>query len=194
MPLGAATFALSKVIAREHIGAWVREPFVDDPIHPHHPRGHRLTRRRRAGHVHPLRRRMERARAGRAADVSPDAGRTVTGVSRHRRSTTSSRPASARCAGDSAKKNRYRRGSPAQAPRSTTSCTPTVCLSRPGRPRAARSSARGPRPRTPTPSRTARRRGDGGARRRGGRARSRPPPPKLDAAHEVQRVSRSSVR
>jgi len=44
VPLGAATFALSKVIARERIGAWVREPFVDDPIHPHRPRGHRLQR------------------------------------------------------------------------------------------------------------------------------------------------------
>src|SRR4051812_45248059 len=28
--LGAATFALSKVIAREKIGTWVREPFVDE--------------------------------------------------------------------------------------------------------------------------------------------------------------------
>jgi Protein of unknown function (DUF1360) len=27
---GAATFALSKVIARERIGAWVREPFVEE--------------------------------------------------------------------------------------------------------------------------------------------------------------------
>jgi hypothetical protein len=27
---GAATFALSKVIARERIGTWVREPFVDE--------------------------------------------------------------------------------------------------------------------------------------------------------------------
>ncbi|MEA2387184.1 MAG: hypothetical protein QOJ22_1358 [Thermoleophilaceae bacterium] len=27
---GAATFALSKVIARERIGMWVREPFVDE--------------------------------------------------------------------------------------------------------------------------------------------------------------------
>lgn len=44
VPLGAATFALSKVIARERIGAWVREPFVDDAVHPHHPRGHRLQR------------------------------------------------------------------------------------------------------------------------------------------------------
>ena len=30
VPLGAATFALSKVISREKIGAWVREPFVQD--------------------------------------------------------------------------------------------------------------------------------------------------------------------
>jgi hypothetical protein len=44
VPLSAATFALSKVIARERIGAWVREPFVDDPVHPHRPRGHRVRR------------------------------------------------------------------------------------------------------------------------------------------------------
>jgi hypothetical protein len=30
IPLSAATFALSKVIAREKIGTWVREPFVSD--------------------------------------------------------------------------------------------------------------------------------------------------------------------
>jgi hypothetical protein len=44
VPLGAATFALSKVIARERIGAWVREPFVDDAVNPHRPRGHRVQR------------------------------------------------------------------------------------------------------------------------------------------------------
>jgi Protein of unknown function (DUF1360) len=44
VPLGAASFALSKVIARERIGAWVREPFVDDPIDPHRPRGRRIQR------------------------------------------------------------------------------------------------------------------------------------------------------
>jgi hypothetical protein len=30
IPLGAATFALSKAVARERIGTWVREPFVDE--------------------------------------------------------------------------------------------------------------------------------------------------------------------
>jgi hypothetical protein len=34
---GAATFALSKVIARERIGMWVREPFVDEE-HGRRPR------------------------------------------------------------------------------------------------------------------------------------------------------------
>jgi len=29
VPLSAATFALSKLIAREKVGTWVREPFVD---------------------------------------------------------------------------------------------------------------------------------------------------------------------
>src|SRR5687767_5382126 len=29
VPMSAATFALSKVIAREKVGTWVREPFVE---------------------------------------------------------------------------------------------------------------------------------------------------------------------
>jgi uncharacterized protein DUF1360 len=44
VPLSAATFALSKVIARERIGAWVREPFVEEPVEGRHPRGRRLQR------------------------------------------------------------------------------------------------------------------------------------------------------
>ena len=44
LPLGAATFAVSKVIAREKIGTWVREPFVDDAGHGGQPRGRRLQR------------------------------------------------------------------------------------------------------------------------------------------------------
>jgi Protein of unknown function (DUF1360) len=44
VPLGAATFALAKVVTRERIGAWVREPFVDDRVQPHRPRGHRPRR------------------------------------------------------------------------------------------------------------------------------------------------------
>jgi hypothetical protein len=43
IPLSAATFALSKVIAREKIGTWVREPFVDEE-HGQKPRGRRLRR------------------------------------------------------------------------------------------------------------------------------------------------------
>src|SRR5687767_14409715 len=39
---GAATFALSKVIARERIGSWVREPFVDQADGERRPRGRRL--------------------------------------------------------------------------------------------------------------------------------------------------------
>jgi hypothetical protein len=41
VPLGAATFALSKAVARERIGTWVREPFVDED-HGRRPRGRRL--------------------------------------------------------------------------------------------------------------------------------------------------------
>jgi hypothetical protein len=44
VPLGAATFAISKVVAREKIGSWVREPFVEDAVHGGRPRGRRLQR------------------------------------------------------------------------------------------------------------------------------------------------------
>lgn len=40
---GAATFALSKVIAKERIGSWVREPFVDED-NGGRPRGGRFRR------------------------------------------------------------------------------------------------------------------------------------------------------
>ena len=39
---GAATFALSKVIARERIGTWVREPFVEEEEDGGRPRGRGL--------------------------------------------------------------------------------------------------------------------------------------------------------
>jgi Protein of unknown function (DUF1360) len=44
LPLGAATFTVSKVVAREKIGTWVREPFVEDAGHGGSPRGRRLQR------------------------------------------------------------------------------------------------------------------------------------------------------
>jgi uncharacterized protein DUF1360 len=44
VPLSAATFALSKVIAREKVGTWVREPFVDQDGHPPEPTGRGLRR------------------------------------------------------------------------------------------------------------------------------------------------------
>jgi len=44
VPLGAATFAVSKVVAREKIGTWVREPFVEDAVHGGQPRGRRFQR------------------------------------------------------------------------------------------------------------------------------------------------------
>lgn len=44
--LAGAAFALSKVVARERIGTWVREPFVEEsPDHkPRRPRGTRMRR------------------------------------------------------------------------------------------------------------------------------------------------------
>jgi hypothetical protein len=44
--LGMATFALSKVVAREKIGTWVREPFVEEDAErkPRGPRGEGVRR------------------------------------------------------------------------------------------------------------------------------------------------------
>jgi hypothetical protein len=44
LPLTAATFSISKIVAREKVGSWVREPFVDDPAGRKRPRGGRLQR------------------------------------------------------------------------------------------------------------------------------------------------------
>lgn len=44
LPLAAATFSLSKAIAREKIGSWVREPFVDETASRQRLRGRRLRR------------------------------------------------------------------------------------------------------------------------------------------------------
>src|SRR4051794_18785945 len=44
IPISAATFALSKVIAREKIGSWMREPFVDHADGERRPRGRGLQR------------------------------------------------------------------------------------------------------------------------------------------------------
>ena len=81
VPLGAASFALSKVIARERIGAWVREPFVDDPVDPQRPRGRRV--RRALGELVMCTRCVGAWSAlGLVAlrVASPKAGRTVTAV------------------------------------------------------------------------------------------------------------------
>ena len=42
IPLAAATFAVSKAVARERIGAWVREPFVE--TEDQKPKGNRIQR------------------------------------------------------------------------------------------------------------------------------------------------------
>ncbi len=39
VPLGAATFALSKAIAKEKVGTWMREPFVEEDTDGRPPRG-----------------------------------------------------------------------------------------------------------------------------------------------------------
>jgi hypothetical protein len=47
VPLAGATFAVSKAVARERIGSWVREPFVEDDNgdgEPQRPKGRGLRR------------------------------------------------------------------------------------------------------------------------------------------------------
>jgi len=84
VPMGAATFALSKVIAREKMGTWVREPFVDEepatddgPV----PRGRGL--RRAVGELVTCTRCVGAWSAMAVVGLrvaSPSAGRTVTAV------------------------------------------------------------------------------------------------------------------
>jgi hypothetical protein len=44
IPIAAATFALSKVVAREKIGSWMRDPFVEVEGGERRPRGRGLRR------------------------------------------------------------------------------------------------------------------------------------------------------
>ena len=44
VPMSAATFALAKVIAKEKVGTWVREPFVEHEDGVPKPEGRRLRR------------------------------------------------------------------------------------------------------------------------------------------------------
>jgi hypothetical protein len=44
VPMSAATFALAKVVAREKVGSWVREPFVEHVDGQAKPEGRRLRR------------------------------------------------------------------------------------------------------------------------------------------------------
>jgi hypothetical protein len=44
IPIAGATFALAKVVAREKIGTWVRDPFVEVENGERRPRGTRLQR------------------------------------------------------------------------------------------------------------------------------------------------------
>ena len=79
-PLGAATFALSKAVARERIGTWVREPFVEDQDGDE-PRGRGL--RRAMGELVTCTRCVGAWSAVAVVGLrvaSPEAGRTVTSV------------------------------------------------------------------------------------------------------------------
>ncbi|MFL5894653.1 MAG: DUF1360 domain-containing protein [Thermoleophilaceae bacterium] len=80
VPLSAATFALSKAVARERIGTWVRDPFVDEE-HDRRPRGGHL--RRAVGELVTCTRCVGTWSALGVVGlriVSPEAGRTVSTV------------------------------------------------------------------------------------------------------------------
>jgi hypothetical protein len=79
IPLAAATFAVSKAVARERIGSWVREPFVEEG--DQRPKGSRI--RRAVGELVTCTRCVGTWSALGVVGlriVSPEAGRTVSTV------------------------------------------------------------------------------------------------------------------
>lgn len=82
LPLGAATFALSKVITKEKVGAFVREPFVEDEGEDgRHPRGRGM--RAAIGELLTCSRCMGAWSAAAIVGLrvaSPPAGRAIAGV------------------------------------------------------------------------------------------------------------------
>jgi hypothetical protein len=80
-PIAAATFALAKVVAREKIGTWVREPFVQERDGEREPRGRRL--RAAVGELLTCTRCVGAWSAASVVGLrlaQPEAGRTVTNV------------------------------------------------------------------------------------------------------------------
>ena len=81
IPLAAATFAVSKAVARERIGSWVREPFVEEDAQRQRPKGNRL--RRAVGELVTCTRCVGTWSALAVVGLriaNPEAGRTVTTV------------------------------------------------------------------------------------------------------------------
>ena len=81
IPLAAATFAISKAVARERIGSWVREPFVDENAERQQPKGSRI--RRAVGELVTCTRCVGTWSALAVVGLrvmKPEAGRTVTTV------------------------------------------------------------------------------------------------------------------
>jgi hypothetical protein len=79
IPLAAATFAVSKAVARERIGTWVREPFVEEG--DQRPKGNRL--RRAVGELVTCTRCVGTWSALGVVGlriVNPEAGRTVSAI------------------------------------------------------------------------------------------------------------------
>ena len=81
IPMAAATFAISKAVARERIGTWVREPFVDESGAGQRPKGHGL--RRAVGELVTCTRCVGTWSALGIVGlrvINPDAGRTVSAI------------------------------------------------------------------------------------------------------------------
>ena len=81
VPLGAATFALSKLVVHEKVETWVRAPFVEESANGKRPRGRRL--RYAIGELLSCTRCMGAWSALGLVSLrlaAPSAGRTVTGV------------------------------------------------------------------------------------------------------------------
>jgi hypothetical protein len=79
IPLAAATFAVSKAVARERIGSWVREPFVEEG--DQRPKGNRI--RRAVGELVTCTRCVGTWSALGVVGlriVNPEAGRTVSAI------------------------------------------------------------------------------------------------------------------
>ena len=116
--LAAATFALSKLIVHEKVESWLRAAVRGRERRPAASEGPPpALRRRRAAHLHPLHRRLDRPRARRpAAARARRPGARSRPSSPPRPATTCCRPASVAVCGRQHARAEARRSAPGRAP------------------------------------------------------------------------------